>query len=115
LQEPEHIPKTTDELKKIFFDQSICQKELRIKILAQIYQAIRIEVNHEMDVLGILRAPLEIFKPEGRLSTFSSFFEDRLVKKICKKTECLMESQNEIFFEIFRFHLKPLKINCSKC
>jgi 16S rRNA (cytosine1402-N4)-methyltransferase len=40
--------KTTDELKEFWRD--IYQK-VRNKILAQIYQAIRIEVNQEMDVL----------------------------------------------------------------
>jgi 16S rRNA (cytosine1402-N4)-methyltransferase len=47
------------------------------KILAQIYQAIRIEVNQEMDVLKELEQSLEILKP-GRLSVISYHsLEDR--------------------------------------
>lgn len=53
------------------------------KILAQIYQAIRIEVNQEMDVLKeFLEQSLELLKPEGRLSVISYHsLEDRLVKR----------------------------------
>ena len=56
------------------------------KILAQMYQAIRIEVNQEMDVLKeFLSQSLEILKPEGRLSVISYHsLEDRLVKRFMK-------------------------------
>ena len=56
------------------------------KILAQIYQAIRIEVNQEMDALKeFLEQSLEILKPEGRLSVISYHsLEDRLVKRFMK-------------------------------
>ena len=56
------------------------------KILAQIYQAIRIEVNQEMDVLKeFLEQSLEILKPGGRLSVISYHsLEDRLVKRFVK-------------------------------
>jgi 16S rRNA (cytosine1402-N4)-methyltransferase len=53
------------------------------KILAQIYQAIRIEVNQEIVVLReFLEQSLEILKPGGRLSVISYHsLEDRLVKR----------------------------------
>jgi len=53
------------------------------KILAQIYQAIRIEVNQEIEVLKeFLLQTEEILKPEGRLSLISYHsLEDRLVKR----------------------------------
>lgn len=53
------------------------------KILAQIYQAIRIEVNQEIQVLKeFLEQSLEILKPGGRLSVISYHsLEDRLVKR----------------------------------
>lgn len=53
------------------------------KILAQIYQAIRIEVNREMEALqDFLEQSLEILKPGGRLSVISYHsLEDRLVKR----------------------------------
>lgn len=56
------------------------------KILAQMYQAIRIEVNQEMDVLKeFLEQSLEILNPEGRLSVISYHsLEDRLVKRFMK-------------------------------
>jgi len=56
------------------------------KILAQIYQAIRIEVNQEIDVLKeFLEQSLEILKPNGRLSVISYHsLEDRLVKRFMK-------------------------------
>jgi 16S rRNA (cytosine1402-N4)-methyltransferase len=56
------------------------------KILAQIYQAIRIEVNQEMDVLKeFLEQALEVLKPGGRLSVISYHsLEDRLVKRFMK-------------------------------
>ena len=42
------------------------------KILAQIYQAIRIEVNQELDALKeFLEQSLEVLKPDGRLSLIS--------------------------------------------
>lgn len=56
------------------------------KILAQIYQAIRIEVNEEMDVLKeFLVQAEEILLPGGRLSVISYHsLEDRLVKRFVK-------------------------------
>ena len=53
------------------------------KILAQIYQAIRIEVNHELDVLkDFLKQTEEMFEVGGRLSLISYHsLEDRLVKR----------------------------------
>lgn len=56
------------------------------KILAQIYQAIRIEVNEEIDVLKefLLQAE-EILIPGSRLSVISYHsLEDRLVKRFIK-------------------------------
>lgn len=76
----EHI-KTTDELKKVlagFLPGFKAQK-----ILAQIYQAIRIEVNQEIEVLKdfLLQTP-EVLKKGGRLSLMSYHsLEDRLVKR----------------------------------
>jgi 16S rRNA (cytosine1402-N4)-methyltransferase len=56
------------------------------KILAQMYQAIRIEVNQEMEVLKeFLEESLEILNPGGRLSVISYHsLEDRLVKRFMK-------------------------------
>lgn len=56
------------------------------KILAQAFQALRIEVNQEMDSLkNMLTQSLEILEPKGRLVviTYHSL-EDRLVKNFLK-------------------------------
>jgi 16S rRNA (cytosine1402-N4)-methyltransferase len=76
--------KTTDELKEVL--AKYLPERVRNKILAQIYQAIRIEVNQEMDVLKeFLEQSLEILKPGGRLSVISYHsLEDRLVKRFIK-------------------------------
>lgn len=76
--------KTTDELKIVL--SKYLPEKIKNKVLAQIYQAIRIEVNQEMEVLKeFLEQSLEILKPEGRLSVISYHsLEDRLVKRFMK-------------------------------
>lgn len=61
-------------------------KDREKKDLAKMFQALRIEVNHEMDALKeMLRAAIQVLRPGGRLSviTYHSL-EDRLVKNIMK-------------------------------
>lgn len=85
VEERERYPiKTTDELKEVL--ARFLPDRVKNKILAQIYQAIRIEVNQEMDVLKeFLEQSLEILSPEGRLSIISYHsLEDRLVKRFMK-------------------------------
>ncbi|MDH4403929.1 MAG: 16S rRNA (cytosine(1402)-N(4))-methyltransferase RsmH [Flavobacterium sp.] len=69
------------------------------KILAQMYQAIRIEVNQEMEVLKeFLEQSLEILKPAGRLSVISYHsLEDRLVKRIMKNGMFEGEPERDFF------------------
>ncbi|MCC4922520.1 16S rRNA (cytosine(1402)-N(4))-methyltransferase RsmH [Flavobacterium chungbukense] len=76
--------KTTDELKEVL--KKFLPEKVRNKVLAQIYQAIRIEVNQEMDVLKeFIEQSLEILKPGGRFSVISYHsLEDRLVKRFIK-------------------------------
>lgn len=76
--------KNTEQLKKVLSKFLPAHKSN--KILAQIYQAVRIEVNQEMDVLReFLVQSLEILKPGGRLSVISYHsLEDRLVKRFMK-------------------------------
>ena len=76
--------KTTDELKIVL--SKYLPEKIKNKVLAQIYKAIRIEVNQEMEVLKeFLEQSLEILKPKGRLSVISYHsLEDRLVKRFMK-------------------------------
>lgn len=62
------------------------RKSQEKKELAQVFQALRIEVNHEIDVLKrMLQQSLEVLKPQGRLVviTYHSL-EDRLVKNFLR-------------------------------
>ena len=74
------------------------------KIMAQIYQAIRIEVNQEMDVLReFLVQTLEILKPGGRLSVIAYHsLEDRLVKRYMRNGMFEGEPERDFFgnFEV---------------
>lgn len=69
------------------------------KILAQIYQAIRIEVNQEMDVLKeFLEQSLEVLNSGGRLSVISYHsLEDRLVKRFIKNGMFEGEPERDFF------------------
>jgi 16S rRNA (cytosine1402-N4)-methyltransferase len=88
---------TTDELKMIL--SKFLPEQFKNKILAQIYQAIRIEVNQEMDVLKeFLEQSLDILKPEGRLSIISYHsLEDRLVKRFMKNGMFEGEPERDFF------------------
>jgi 16S rRNA (cytosine1402-N4)-methyltransferase len=74
------------------------------KILAQIYQGIRIEVNQEMEVLKeFLEQSLEILNEGGRLSVISYHsLEDRLVKRFMKNGLFEGEPEKDFFgrFEV---------------
>lgn len=75
---------TTEELKAAISDRLPVQK--RNKILAQIFQAIRIEVNDELKALkDMLKQSSDLLKDGGRMSIISYHsLEDRLVKNIIK-------------------------------
>lgn len=73
--------KTSFELKEVL--QKFLPKAKEHKILAQIFQAIRIEVNQEIEVLKefLMQTP-DLLIQEGRLSVISYHsLEDRLVKR----------------------------------
>jgi 16S rRNA (cytosine1402-N4)-methyltransferase len=89
--------KTTEELKTVL--AKYLPEKVKNKVLAQIYQAIRIEVNQEMEVLKeFLEQSLEILKPEGRLSVISYHsLEDRLVKRFMKNGLFEGEPERDFF------------------
>ncbi|MFB9078889.1 16S rRNA (cytosine(1402)-N(4))-methyltransferase RsmH [Flavobacterium procerum] len=89
--------KTTEELKDVL--KKFLPEKVRNKVLAQIYQAIRIEVNQEMDVLKeFIEQSLEILKPGGRFSVISYHsLEDRLVKRFIKNGMFEGEPERDFF------------------
>ena len=77
------IETTTDFIHVV---EAFFKREREKKDMAKLFQALRIEVNHEMDALKeMLKAATEILKPGGRLSviTYHSL-EDRIVKNVMK-------------------------------
>ena len=73
--------------------------KFRNKYLAQVFQALRIEVNDEMGALkDMLEQSWEVLKPGGRLSviTYHSL-EDRLVKNFFKKGKFEGELEKDFF------------------
>ena len=66
--------------------EHLFQREHEKKDAARMFQALRIEVNHEMDALKeMLLAATDLIRPGGRLSviTYHSL-EDRIVKNVMK-------------------------------
>lgn len=66
--------------------EKLFRQEREKKEMAKMFQALRIEVNHEMDALkDMLKGATELLAPGGRLSviTYHSL-EDRMVKNIMK-------------------------------
>lgn len=91
------VIKTTEELKQVL--AKYLPEKVKNKVLAQIYQAIRIEVNQEMEVLKeFLEQTLEVLKPEGRLCVISYHsLEDRLVKRFMKNGMFEGEPERDFF------------------
>jgi 16S rRNA (cytosine1402-N4)-methyltransferase len=82
-------------------------RENEKKDLARIFQALRIEVNKEMDVLkSLLEQSLEVLNPEGRLVvlTYHSL-EDRLVKNFIRSGNFEGKIEKDFFGNV----LSPLK------
>ncbi len=69
------------------------------KILAQIYQAIRIEVNQEIEALKeFLMQTTELLKPKGRISLISYHsLEDRLVKRFIRNGMFEGEPEKDLY------------------
>lgn len=91
---------TSDELNELL--RPLLFKGKENKILAQIYQAIRIEVNQEIAVLReFLKQTEEVLKPGGRLSLISYHsLEDRLVKRYIRSGLFEGEPEKDMFGNI---------------
>lgn len=88
---------TTFQLKSVV--EKRLPKKKQNKILAQIYQAIRIEVNNELDALkSFLIDTNRVLKPGGRLSIISYHsLEDRLVKRYIRNGLFEGEPMRDVF------------------
>ncbi|WP_297983997.1 16S rRNA (cytosine(1402)-N(4))-methyltransferase RsmH [uncultured Chryseobacterium sp.] len=87
---------TTEDLKKLF---SYIPPHKQNKFFAQVFQAIRIEVNQELEVLKeMLVQAYKILKSEGRLVVISYHsLEDRLVKRFLKNGMFEGEPERDIY------------------
>ena len=87
---------TTEDLKNLF---SYIPAFKQNKFFAQVFQAVRIEVNQELEVLKeMLVQSYKILKVEGRLVVISYHsLEDRLVKRFLKNGMFEGEPQRDIY------------------
>ncbi|OAD45223.1 MULTISPECIES: 16S rRNA (cytosine(1402)-N(4))-methyltransferase RsmH [Polaribacter] len=88
---------TSFQLRKVL--QKYLPKAKEHKIIAQIFQAIRIEVNEELDVLKeFLEQMPNLLKEDGRLSVISYHsLEDRLVKRFIRTGLFKGELEKDVF------------------
>ena len=101
---------TTDELKETV--ARFLPKGSENKVLAQIFQALRIEVNEEMKVLEMfLSQCADVLNPGGRLVVLSYHsLEDRLVKNFMKTGN----ADGNLEKDFFGNQLTPYKLMTSK-
>ena len=85
----------------------VVSKKVRSKYLAQVFQALRIEVNEEMKALEeMLVQAAEVLKPGGRLVVMSYHsLEDRLVKRFIQKGKFSGQVEKDFYGN----DIKPLK------
>ena len=86
---------------------SLIPKGKENKYLAQVFQALRIEVNQELEALKeFLEQSVDVLKSEGRLVVMSYHsLEDRLVKNFIAKGKF----QGEVEKDFFGNQIKPLE------
>ena len=96
---------TVDELKKAI--SKLIPKGKENKYLAQVFQALRIEVNQELEALKeFLEQTVDVLKKEGRLVVMSYHsLEDRLVKNFIAKGKF----QGEVDKDFFGNQIKPFE------
>lgn len=101
---------TTDELKEAV--ARFLPRGSENKVLAQIFQALRIEVNEEMKVLELfLGQCADVLNPGGRLVVLSYHsLEDRLVKNFMKTGN----ADGNLEKDFFGNQLTPYKLMSSK-
>ena len=97
--------KTNEDLKKILYE--LAPRGLEFKYFAQVFQAVRIEVNDELEVLKeMLTRCMNVLKPGGRIVIISYHsLEDRLVKNFFNKGKFFGDVEKDVFGN----ELKPLQ------
>ena len=97
---------TTGDLSRIAEDMMRSEREK--KDLARLYQALRIEVNHEMDALrDMLKGATRLLREGGRMSiiTYHSL-EDRIVKNVMKSGNAEGKIEQDFYGHVASsFHL----------
>ena len=98
--------KTTTQLNDIL--HPLIPNRISNKILSRVYQAIRIEVNNELEAIrSLLKQTVELLKVGGRISLISYHsLEDRIVKRFFKTGKF----QGEIEKDIYGNYSLPYKI-----
>ncbi|UJP66558.1 16S rRNA (cytosine(1402)-N(4))-methyltransferase RsmH [Mongoliitalea daihaiensis] len=96
---------TTADFKE--FLQKFAPRGKEFKYFAQVFQALRIEVNDEMGALEeMLLQTVDVLKPEGRLVIMSYHsLEDRLVKNFINKGKF----QGEVEKDFYGNQIRPLE------
>ena len=96
---------TVDDLKTVI--ARLIPKGKENKYLAQVFQALRIEVNQELEALKeFLEQTVDVLKPDARLVVMSYHsLEDRLVKNFIAKGKF----HGEVELDFFGNQIKPLE------
>ena len=97
-----HAFETIDDLKNLL--QSMVPEKVQHKFLAQVFQAIRIEVNEELKVIEqFLEQSAEVLKEGGRVAviTYHSL-EDRLVKNFFRSGNFEGKLNKDLYGNIIR-------------
>ncbi|MEX2641030.1 MAG: 16S rRNA (cytosine(1402)-N(4))-methyltransferase RsmH [Balneolales bacterium] len=97
---------TTLELKEAI--AAVTPDRFRVKTLARIFQALRIEVNHELDMLRrVLETGTELLKGYGRFVVISYHsLEDRIVKNFFKTGN----HEGKLEKDFYGHDIKPLNM-----
>ena len=90
---------TTQDLKEIVLNNVKYKKREENKMLAQLFQALRIEVNDEINILRVwLENARRVLKPGGRLVVISYHsLEDRIVKRFFKFGDFVDRQETDFF------------------